>query len=145
MARGPDDLGTLAASATAQLALEPKPTDPSNFDLLSFDVVESPESDALSMIRIFSGNRLLGQTDTGPLSKPRRWQGRLPAGNLPLRFERWTLPGTGDWVRADEDFQPRERFYRVADDKPTKVQLKFFDSGRRYALEVVKDESPDKP
>lgn len=143
IARGPDDLGVLFA--TAAVKVEPAPAEPPNFELISLDVVDSPESDALSLVRVFSGGKLLGQTETAPLSTPRRWAGRLSAGNLPLRFERWTLPGTGPWVRADDDFQPRERFYRVADGKLTRVQLKFFDSGRRYALEVLKDDKTQTP
>ncbi|HAH05063.1 MAG TPA: hypothetical protein DCM05_00835 [Elusimicrobia bacterium] len=144
IAKGPDDPGVLFA--TAAVRVEPAPASESpNFELVSLDVVDSPESDALSLVRVFSGERLLGQTDTAPLSRPRRWESRLPEGNLPLRFERWILPGTGAWLRADDDFQPRERFYRVADGRKTRVQLKFFESGRRYALEVLKDDGAEKP
>jgi len=121
------------------------PSAPPNFELSSYEVVEKEESDALAMVRVFVGGSLAGQTETAPLSKEKRWTGRLQPGNRPLRFERWVLRGTGPWAKAEDDFQPRERFYRIDDRSLIVVQLKFFDSGRQYVIQTTREEPAQKP
>ncbi|MBI5244382.1 MAG: hypothetical protein HY922_12000 [Elusimicrobia bacterium] len=137
--------GLLVSWANAAPSSEAPAEPPANFELSAYDVVESSEAEALSIVLVFVGGRLSGQTEAGLLSKEKRWAARLPAGNQPFRFERWVLPGTGDWIKAGDEFQPRERFYRVHDKSLTKVQLKFFDSGRRYAAQISREDLTQQP
>lgn len=137
--------GVALAAGWADAAFGQDPGAPANFELSAYDVVESSEAEALSIILVFVKGRLAGQTEAGLLSKEKRWAARLPAGNQPFRFERWVLPGTGEWIKTGEEFQPRERFYRVDDKRLTKVRLKFFDSGRRHAMQISKEDLAQQP
>ncbi|MBI4679502.1 MAG: hypothetical protein HY748_18165 [Elusimicrobia bacterium] len=110
-----------------------------NFELVAVEVVESPEEDAVALVKVYVDGELAGQTQAGPKSSERRWQGALKAGNRLMRFENWSVGPSGEPELMAEDFQPRERFVRVEDGARTKVSLKFFDKGRQNTLQVSRE------
>lgn len=118
----------------------PKPAAPaavkadSNFTLTVYEVVENPEDESDAYAKVFVDGLEAGQTPSGPKSSEKKWDGVLPTGNRLMRFEYWTLPKAGEWTRAPDELQPREKFFRIEEGLKTQVILKFFDKGRDNAV-----------
>ncbi|MFH2201801.1 MAG: hypothetical protein ABIJ96_01665 [Elusimicrobiota bacterium] len=115
---------------------EPAPAETANFALEVHEVVTTREADGLSFTWIYAGGKRLGRTQPQLQSRRQHWQGRLAAGNHPLRFERWIMAGDDTWSPAGEDRQPPERFIRVVEGMQTKVQIKYYDNGRRHEVKI---------
>ncbi len=113
-----------------------------NIEVLVLEVVETREEDTLAYVKVFADGAPAGQTTAGPRSSERRWLGRLPAGNRLLRFEVWEVGPAGDAQALAEPWQPRERFVRVEEGSLTRVQLKFWDKGRRNSLDISRQPAP---
>jgi hypothetical protein len=123
-------------------AAAPKAVADANFELTAVEVVENAAEDGVGFVKVFVDGELSGQTQAGPRSSERRWQGRLPAGNRLLRFESWFAGPAGEPEPLAEEFQPRERFVRVEEGFRTKVQLKFSDGGRKSSLQASREPLP---
>ncbi|MBI5882586.1 MAG: hypothetical protein HZB91_05730 [Elusimicrobia bacterium] len=140
-------LALLASCAQQQVvrppaAAAPKAVVDANFELTASEVVESAEADTVGFVKVFVDNELAGQTQAGPRSSERRWQGKLAPGNRLLRFEAWNMSPAGEPEAAAEEFQPRERFVRVEEGFRTKVLLKFSDGGRKNSLQASREPLP---
>lgn len=112
----------------------PVPKIDSNFTLTVYEVVENPEDEADAYAKIFVDGIEAGKTPPGPKSSEKKWESVLPVGNRLIRFEYWTLAKEGDWTRIADEFQPRERFFRVEEGLKTQVTLKFSEKGRNNAV-----------
>lgn len=122
------------ACAGPKPAAAPAAKADSNFTLTVYEVVENPEDESDAYAKVFVDGIEAGKTPSGPKSSEKKWESVLPAGNRLMRFEYWTLSETGEWTRAPEEFQPREKFFRVEEGLKTQVILKFFDKGRDNAV-----------
>ncbi len=47
----------------------------------------------------------------------------------------------GDWVKIDEQWQPRERFVKVEEGMKTRITLKFHAKGKSYTFIIDRDPS----
>lgn len=115
------------------------PKIPDNFEVMTYEVVDNPEGEGVSHLKIFVDGAEAGQTAAGPKSSEKIWQGRLAPGNRLIRLEYWVLPGFGDWERLGADFQPRERFMRVEEGFKTKVAVKFSEKGRKNQIQLTRE------
>ncbi|MFA6319011.1 MAG: hypothetical protein WC943_16495 [Elusimicrobiota bacterium] len=137
----------LASCSRQQVVRPPAPVPPqavvaANFEVTAVEVVESAEADAVGFVKVYVDNELAGQTQAGPRSSERKWQGSLAPGNRLLRFEAWTAGPLGEPEPMPEEFQPRERFVRVEEGSLTKVLLRFTDGGRKSVLQVGREPLP---
>ncbi|MBI5211054.1 MAG: hypothetical protein HY927_13875 [Elusimicrobia bacterium] len=127
---------------TPPVVISPKSVPEANFELATFEVVENPEEDTVSFVKVFVDGEAAGQTQAGPKSSEKRWQSRLTAGNRLVRLEAWAVSPSGEAQLAAGDIQPRERFVRVEEGQRTKVSLKFYDKGRKNSLQVAREPMP---
>jgi hypothetical protein len=108
-----------------------------NFELILREVVGTPEEDSPVYAEVFVDGKPAGRTEPGLRSQEKRWEARLEEGNRLMRFEiRSSSETAGRWP---EDLQPRERFIRVEPGLKTKADLKFYDRGRQYDLQVLRE------
>lgn len=133
-------LACAPAPKPGAVAVPPKPGD--NLVLTVRESVDTPEEDTTTYGRIFLNGEPAGRTELSPKSAPKRWGARLPEGNQLLRFEVWDSTGSEPGDRRADDFQPRERFFRVEAGLRTLVDLKFRDKGRAYDFEVARESLP---
>jgi hypothetical protein len=131
-------LAPVAATTAAVAQIPPAPGSP-NFELRFFEVVATPEEDALEYAQVFMDGRLQGRTEIAAKSRPKLWRSQIPEGNHPMRFEVWDSTDGVSGVRRPEDMQPGERFFRVEPGKKTSVTLKFTDRGRQSLFYVTRD------
>ncbi len=116
---------SVAARPSRPLFAEtPEVADP-NFILVVSQAVPDPSLDGVSYTKVFVDGREAGRTDVGPKSQERTLKLKLPPGNQPIRLEQWILPPAGEWVRLDDEFQPRERFVRIEDGTVARLELRF--------------------
>ncbi len=118
----------------------PKPDD--NLVLTVRETVDTPEEDTPTYGRVYLNGEPAGRTELSPKSAPKRWGARLPEGNQLLRFEVWDSTGSEPGERRADDFQPRERFFRVEAGMRTMVELRFRDKGRAYDFDVTRGSLP---
>lgn len=118
----------------------PPPAAPdANLTVTAYEVVEKPEDEGTAYLKVYVDGAAAGQTATGPRSQEKKWEGAVPAGNHPVRFEYWVMTSTSDFSRLADDHQPRERFLRVEDGMRTKVEVKFYDQARKNAVTTAKE------
>ncbi len=110
--------------------------EPPNIVVQVHEVVSSREEDGISSTWIYAQGKRIGRTPPGYFSQIKRWEGRLPPGNHPLRFERWTMTADDTWEPAPAELQPPERFIRVRRGMRTEVQIRYHDKGRKYKLNI---------
>ncbi|MCX5789302.1 MAG: hypothetical protein NTX64_12465 [Elusimicrobia bacterium] len=122
----------LAACAGPRPAHGPAPPSgpPPNLEVSLSEVIERADQDGLSYAKVFVDGQPAGQTDTGPRSHEKRWEGRVEPGNHPVRLELWVLRDLGDWTRLSDEDQPRERFVRVEGEGKARLELRRTASGR---------------
>lgn len=101
-----------------------------------YEVVTSREKEAITCTWIYAGGRLAGKTTAALKSVKKRWEGRLEAGNHPLRFQRWRLVDDHTWMPDRGERQPRERFVRVQEGLQTLVRIKYYDGGRKHDIQI---------
>ncbi|MBI3549991.1 MAG: hypothetical protein HY078_13215 [Elusimicrobia bacterium] len=109
----------------------PPPPAPANIVVIASEAVERPEVDSLSKVRVFVDGKEVGETSPGLSSETKRWEGRVPAGNQPVRFERWVMRRISDWTL---EASIPERFVRIDETRSTTLTLRFFEDGRRYEV-----------
>ena len=135
-------LGACGPSAVVKAPPAPTPAAPApdaNFSVTTYEVIEKSEDDGTAYLKIFIDGAAAGQTDSGPRSQVKRWEGAVPAGNRPVRFEYWIMKSTSEWSPLGEDHAPRERFMRVEEGVRTKVEVKFFDQARGNSVTLAKE------
>jgi hypothetical protein len=117
------------------------PAPPARHDLqvVVFEVVENAEQEGSAYAKVFVDGQPAGETPQGPRSQQKAWSGPANPGNHLIKVEYWTLQGPENWVRLDDDRQPRERFVRVEPGARSRVTVKFFDRARQNALSVSKE------
>lgn len=147
----PQRAGAPSLSAPAQIAVQtPAVVLNANFDLTLREVVGTPEEDTEVYAETFVDSKPAGKTETGKRSQQKHWAAALDEGNRLLRFEVWdstiatvTAPDGStsavSGLRWPDARQPRERFIRMEAGMKTKVDLRFFDKGRQYDLQVAKE------
>ncbi len=101
-----------------------------------YEVVTSREKEAITSTWIYAGGRLAGKTSAALKSVKKRWEGRLKAGNHPLRFQRWRLVDDHTWIPDRRERQPKERFVRVLEGMQTRVMIKYYDGGRKHEIQI---------
>lgn len=113
-----------------------------NVELVVTEAVAGPEQDTASFTKVFVDGKPIGQTAVAPRSQERRWSDLIPAGNHLFRFEQWYLPQVGEWGALDAQWQPPERFIRVADGSRTSITLRFSEGGRHFDFAVTRRPLP---
>lgn len=124
----------------------PKPPDPPRADpdapnlrVEVYEIVESPEKEAFSATRVLIAGREAGVTPADRKSRRKVWVGRVPRGNHPMRFERWIFDRVGDWTKAADAWQPRERFIRVREGHRTRVMIRYYYGGKKYVYRISRE------
>lgn len=129
----------------------PKPAAPPaakvdpNFTLTVYEVVENPEDETDAYAKIFVDGIEAGKTPSAPKSLEKKWDSVLPVGNRLMRFEYWTQTKAGEWTRAPDELQPREKFFRIEEGLRTQVILKFSDKGRNNAVTFSRERQTPAP
>jgi hypothetical protein len=113
-----------------------------NFVLVVTEAVPDPTDDGISYTKVFVDGREAGRTEVGRKSDEHVLKLKIPVGNQPIRLEQWILPGTGDWTRVDDAFQPRERFVRVEDGAVVRVELHFAEGDGSNTLGISRAPAP---
>jgi hypothetical protein len=110
-----------------------------NFILVVSETVPNPDNDGISFTKVFVDGQEVGRTAVGRKSEERTLKLRLPAGNQPVHFEQWILPGVGEWTRVDDALQPRERFVRIEDGSIARLELRFTDGEATNTLSLSRE------
>lgn len=117
----------------------PAPAPAANFAVVVDEAVEKAEDEGTAYAKVFVDGAIAGQTSTGPRSQEKHWETRLAPGNRLIRVEYWVLPGLGAWEKLPDDFQPRERFFRIEERLKTKLTVRFSEKGRSNAVIVSRE------
>ena len=128
-----------AASTVPAVAQIPAAAASPNFELNSYEVVDTSEEDTLEYVQVFMDGQVQGRTEIAAKSRPKFWRAQIPEGNHPMRFEVWDSTDGVSGVRRPDDLQPVERFFRVEPGKKTSVTLKLTDRGRQPLFSVTRE------
>jgi hypothetical protein len=134
----------ISGPTPARWKAEPPPPevkDP-NFILVVSEAVPNVDKDGVSFTKVFVDGRELGKTAVAPRSEARTLKLKLPPGNQPVRLEQWILPGVGEWERAPDSAQPRERFVRIEEGSVARVELRFAEGEAAHSLSVSREAAP---
>jgi hypothetical protein len=130
-----------ASQQSTQKKNSPDASRPSNFAIVVNEVIEKPVDDVLARTDIFADGQPIGQTNSGPKSYKKNWEGYLAPGNHLIHCEGWILEGVEHWIK-DEKKAPWERFVRIDEDKKATLELRYSNAGETSSYNISRTPLP---